>query len=117
MRAFVLGVALVAAAGWCMVQETIKQVRARYELAELANREKEMRETVKRLGAEEDSLRSPARIAALARETRLKLVSLMSSVPEPPDWDGGEAGRKPGAVLDRHYPGANPPVRVALAER
>ena len=117
MRVFVLGVMLVAAVGWCMVQETIKQVRARYELADLTRREKEARETLEKLRTEEDSLRSPARIASLVREKRLKLVSLGRAEPEPPDWDGGEAGRRPGVVLDQAYPGAKKPVRVALAER
>ncbi|MDR2390935.1 MAG: hypothetical protein LBE84_04555, partial [Planctomycetota bacterium] len=68
IKGFILGMVLAAAVGWCMVQETYKQTRARYELADLASREDVIRKKLARLKADENALRSPVRIARLVRE-------------------------------------------------
>ncbi len=97
IRAFVLGVVLLAAVGWCMVQESVKQTRARYDLAELARKESEARQRLDCLRAEEQELRSPARLAALVREKRMNFVALGSAMPS----DAAVArSRRPGEVLD-----------------
>lgn len=97
IRGFVLGVMLLAAVGWCMVQESIKQTQARYELAELLRREQSAKQRLERLRTEEQELRSPGRLAALVREQRLKLVVLGSAEPVAPVMS---MLRKPGEVMD-----------------
>jgi hypothetical protein len=114
IRGFVLGVILLAAVGWCMVQETVKQTQARYELAELARVEEESRRRLAILRTEEQELRSPARLAALVREKRLSLVSLGSAMPDGPD---AASGRRPGEILDDAPSGAARPVDMASTER
>lgn len=103
IRGFVLGVALLAAVGWCMVQESIRQTQARYELAELIRREDDMLKRLERLRTEEGTLRSPARLAALVRERKMDLVALGSR--EPRARGDGAAIRAPGGILDDGYPG------------
>lgn len=112
IRGFVLGVALLALVGWCMIQESIKQTRARYELADIARREGEIGNTLEKLRAEEDALRSPARLAALIKEKNLRLRFLGTSVP--PAFDATAfRNRRPGDVLDEEYPGVERPVKMA----
>lgn len=88
---------LLAAVGWCMVQESIKQTQARYDLAELSRREEDARRRLDLVRAEEQELRSPARLAALVREKRLNLVFLGSAMPA--DAHTASA-RRPGQVQD-----------------
>ncbi len=114
IRGFVLGVILLASVGWCMVQETVKQTQARYELAELARVEEESRRRLAILRTEEQELRSPARLAALVREKRLNLVSLGSAMPDGADADVA-SGRRPGEILDDSLSGAA--VDMASVER
>lgn len=97
IRGFVLGVILLAAVGWCMVQESIKQTQARYELAELAKREDDVKKRLVKLRAQEQELRSPTRLAALVREQRLNLVALGTTDPLPAPF---RTDRKPGQVMD-----------------
>ena len=97
IQGFVLGVVLLAAVGWCMVQESVKQTQARYQLADLARSEEEARHRLEKLRAEEQEMRSPARLAALVREKKMKLVALGSAMP---DEAGLASGRRPGEVLD-----------------
>lgn len=114
IRGFVLGVALLALVGWCMIQESIKQTRARYELAEIARRESEIGNSLEKLRAEEDSLRSPARLAALIKEKNLRLRFLGTAVP--PGFDETAfRNRRPGAVLDEDFPRSERPVKMAAA--
>ncbi len=114
IRGFVLGVVLLAAVGWCMVQETVKQTQARYELAELARVEEESRRRLAILRTEEQELRSPARLARLVREKRLDLVFLGSAMP---DADVASGRRRPGEILDDDPAGAAQPVDMASLER
>ncbi len=79
----------MAAVGWCMVQESVKQTQARYDLADLARDENAARQRLDSLRAEEQELRSPARLAALVREKHLKFVALGSAVPD--DEDAGDS--------------------------
>ncbi len=118
IHGFVLGVILLALVGWCMVQESFKQTRSRYELADLARREEEVRDSLAKLRAEEEALRSPARLATLVRERKLPLVSLGSALPEPLEAKARSAARSrlPGVVLDENYTRAEREVRVASAE-
>ncbi|MCD8349190.1 MAG: hypothetical protein LUC93_01080 [Planctomycetaceae bacterium] len=97
IRGFVLGVVLLAAVGWCMVQESIKQTQARYELAELARREDDVKKRLDKLRAKEQELRSPTRLASLVREHRLNLVALGTTEPLPAPF---RTGRKPGQIMD-----------------
>lgn len=110
IRAFVLGVVLLAAVGWCMVQESVRQTQARYDLAELAREEVEARQRLESLRTEEQELRSPARLAALVREKRLKFVALGSAMPENVDV---ASGRRPGEVLDDVQVETREPVQMA----
>lgn len=91
---------MIAAVGWCMVEETVAQTRARYRLAELAQHEGEVRKRLEKLRTQEQALRSPVRLARLVREHRMQLVSLGSARPESHS-DSGE--RRPGQVLDNSY--------------
>lgn len=102
IRGFVLGVMLLAAVGWCMVQESVKQTQARYELAELNRREQAAKQRLERLRTEEQELRSPGRLAAIVREKQLKLVVLGSAKPVHTMQAvvPGTVARKPGEVLD-----------------
>lgn len=99
IRGFVLGVVLLAVVGWCMVQESVKQTRARYELAELLRREDTAKRRLDKLRTVEQELRSPARLAGLVREKHLRLVVLGSAKPVNPSVAAG-ASRRPGDVLD-----------------
>jgi len=114
IRGFILGTVLLALIGWCMVQESVSQTRARYKLAELARREAELKERLARLKAEEDSLRSPARLAKRIENERLQLYVLRSAPPESARVAMG-TGRKPGEVLDESFSRAEPRIRVASA--
>jgi hypothetical protein len=80
-----------------MVQEAIKQTQARYELAELARREDEVKKRLDKLRAREQELRSPARLASLVRERRLNLVAMGTTEPLPAP---SRTGRKPGEAMD-----------------
>jgi hypothetical protein len=106
---------LAAAVGWCMVQETYKQTRARYELAELASREDNARKVLAKLKAEENALRSPIRIARLVREkfARLTALGVAVSVRHVPD-DGTE--RRLGTVLDETFVDGDGDIRMAAAQ-
>lgn len=88
---------LLAAVGWCMVQESVKQTQARYELAELLRKEQAAKQRLERLRTEEQELRSPGRLTALVRDKRLKLVVLGSAKPVVPDLANV---RRPGEILD-----------------
>ena len=105
---------LAAAVGWCMVQETHKQTRARYELAELASREDDIRKTLAKLMAEENALRSPVRIARLVREKFARLTALSVAVPVRRAPDSGME-RRPGTVLDDAFVEGAGGVRMAAA--
>ncbi len=100
IRGFILGVLLVALVGWCMVQESIIQTRARYELAELSRREQQLRVDLDKLLAEEQNLRSPFRLTALLREKKLDLVALSSATP---NGAGLAQARRPGQVMDQEF--------------
>ena len=100
IRGFVLGVVLIAVVGWCMVEETVAQTRARYRLAEMAQREDEVRKRLAKLQTQEEALRSPVRLARLVREHKMQLVSLGSARP---DSGAKAAERRPGEVLDNSY--------------
>lgn len=120
IRAFILGVVLLALVGWCMVQESIAQTQARYRLAELARREDELRKRLAKLRTAEESLKRPARLTALIRERKMDLVSLGSAEPrvaEAAGAKGGAAGhpRLPGEVLDEEFMKREQPVRMATA--
>lgn len=97
VRAFVLGVALLAIVGVCTVRETNRQIQARYELEQLTRREDEAKKRLARLRADEQALRSPARLARLVREKRMELYALSHSVPE---VAGAGKARRPGEVLE-----------------
>ena len=86
-----------------MVQESIRQTQARYRLAELAVREKEVKKNLENLRAEEQALRSPARLAMLAREKGLPGLALGRAAPEAADWEGRGLSRRPGDVLDKAF--------------
>lgn len=115
IRAFVLGVILLAVVGWCMVQESYKQTHARYRLAELARKEDDMRKNLKKLQAEEEGLRSPSRLASLIREKKMNLVVLRTSLPADPVRNMGRLAeqRLPGDVLDEEFARVERQVRVA----
>lgn len=98
IRGYVLGVALLAVVGWCMIQESVKQTQARYELAELIRREEAAKLRLDKLRTHEQELRSPARLASLVRDKRLKLVVLGSAKPVAPE--SSVAVRQPGEVSD-----------------
>lgn len=119
IRAFVLGVVLLALVGWCMVQESIMQTQSRYRLAELARREDELRKRLAKLRTAEESLKRPARLTALIRERKMELVSLGSAEPTANVARGrnGNAGdtRLPGEVLDEEFMKREKPVRMATA--
>jgi hypothetical protein len=101
-----------------MVQETYKQTRARYQLAELARREHDLRNRLEKLRLEESALASPARLGVLARERLPGLVALGEGAPERGvAGEAGEKGRGPGTVLDRSYLEVDRPIRMALADR
>ncbi|MDR1613780.1 MAG: hypothetical protein LBT97_13505 [Planctomycetota bacterium] len=107
MRGFILGVLLLTLIGWCMVHETIKQTRARYELAEEARRETEMLKRLEKLRAEEESLLQPTRLAKLAKELKLDVASLSTTPPPPPvHRSAGLSVRLPGEA-EREPPGPN----------
>lgn len=93
-----------------MVQESIRQTQARYELADLSRREEEARRKLDALRAEEQELRSPARLAALVREKRLKLVFLGSAMP---GEVGVASGRRPGQVQGEAPVAAEPGADMA----
>lgn len=114
IRGFVLGVVLLAVVGWCMVQESIKQTQARYELAELIRREEAARDRLARLRTEEQELRSPTRLAAMVRDKRLKLVVLGSAKPVVSD-SPALAVRRPGEVLEETAAATDAPVDMASA--
>ena len=102
-----------------MVQESFKQTRARYELAELSRREEEMKDSLDKLRAHEEALRSPARLASIVREKKMPLVSLGSALPvisEPKSRDYVQI-RKPGTVLDVEFIRAEQEIRMASAEQ
>ncbi len=96
MKAFVLGVALLAIVGVCTVREASRQLQARYELEELQRREKEMETRLARLHTDEQALRAPARLAKIVREQRLDLYALSGEAHAARTG----AARKPGEVLD-----------------
>ncbi|MCL2000106.1 MAG: hypothetical protein FWG74_01610 [Planctomycetes bacterium] len=102
IRGFVLGVILLALVAWCMVRETFKQTRARYELAGLSRRENELKNGLEKLRAREESLRSPVRLAAMVQEKKLPLVFLSSARPSPSAANDRQVvqARRPGTVLD-----------------
>ncbi len=115
IRGFVLGIVLLALVGWCMVQESVTQTRARYRLAELARREAELKERLARLKTEEESLRSPARLATRIKETKAQLVVLRTAPPESSYSSDMAMGRQPGQVLDESFIRAEKPVTIAAA--
>lgn len=102
MRGFILGVFLLALVGWCMVHETMKQTHARYELAESARREAEMAKRLEKLLAYEESLKQPARLAAMARELKLDVVNLVAIGPDAKALPAGYgvSRRKPGETYE-----------------
>ena len=112
-----LGVVLLALVGWCMVQETVGQTRSRYRLAELSRREEQARKRLEKLQTEENTLRSPARLAELVRKNKMDLVALGSVQPSSPSWEEGlknaSANRKPGEVLDESYVPAGERMNLA----
>lgn len=111
IHGFVLGVALLALVGWCMVEESFKQTQARYKLAELAKREDELKKRLGVLRAKEEEMRSPVRLAALIREQKLDLISLGTVKPARADE---MAERRPGEIFDELTgEGAAPDVDVA----
>lgn len=83
--------------GWCMVHETIKQTKSRYQLAEMSQRETETLKRLEKLRAEEESLLQPTRLAKLAKELKLDVASLQSTPPAPAiRRNGATAERLPG---------------------
>ncbi len=100
-----------------MVQESFKQTRARYDLAELSRREEEIKDSLEKLRAREQGLRSPARLAAIVREKKMSLVSLGSALPAQAEARGRNAvqARRPGAVLDEEFVRMEREVRMASA--
>lgn len=119
IHGYVLGVILLAAVGWCMVQESIKQTSARYTLAELARKEDDAKKRLEKLRTTEEALRSPARLAMLVRERKLDLVALGSAKPQPAVADGRArtaANRKPGEVLDEDFARAAETAPTDLAD-
>ncbi|MDR1520718.1 MAG: hypothetical protein LBU23_11370 [Planctomycetota bacterium] len=113
IRGFVLGVALVALVGWCMVQETFKQTWARYDLAELARREDDIRKRMEKLRADEIALCSPNRLGALVREKAPRLVAIGSADPNCRAGFNRGTERLPGTVLDKVFLKLERPVRMA----
>lgn len=103
VRGFVLGVLLLAIVGVCTVRETNKQIQSRYELDQLVRREDEMKKRIARLHTEEQTLRSPARLAKLVRDKRMNVYALSTGVPGVASARGG---RRPGEVLDDGVAGA-----------
>jgi cell division protein FtsB len=97
VRAFVLGMVLLAIVGVCTVRETNKQIQARYELEQLTRREDEAKKRLARLRTDEQALRSPARLAKLVRDKRLDVYALPHAAPAV-----AKAGkeRRPGEVLE-----------------
>lgn len=87
----------MALVGWCMVEESFKQTQARYQLAELAKKEDEMKKRLGVLRAKEEELRSPARLAALIRARKLDMVALGSIGNVAQET---AAQRRPGEVVD-----------------
>lgn len=120
VRAFVLGVILLALVGVCTVRETNRQIQARYALEGLARRADEAEKLLARLRAEEQSLRSPARLAELVRDRRLSLYALAHSMPEVAR--AGKARRapqerRPGEVIDEDVDVAGATGTTELAVR
>lgn len=111
IRGFVLGVALLALVGWCMVEESFKQTQARYQLAELAKREDEVKKRLGVLRAREEELRSPSRLAALVRKKKLDMVALGDIATA--EGDKKLAERRPGEVIDNRPGKSTPDVNVA----
>ena len=104
IRSFVLGAILLASVGFCMVQESIMQTQARYKLAELTRREKDMQKHLAKLKTQEENLRRPTRLVELARKGNMDLVSLGTIAPKSPARDGmASAVRLPGEVLDERF--------------
>ncbi len=96
IRAFILGVLLLALVGWCMVFETMKQTQARYILAEVQRQEEEMEKRLEKLRAKEESLMQPARLASLAKQLNLDLVNLATLPPEKVETVASAGKRRPG---------------------
>jgi len=84
VRTFILFMALLAVLGLVTVQETARQTRVRYRLAELARTEERMKARVAALAAEEARLSEPRRLERLVTEHGLALVPLKSA----PDGSG-----------------------------
>lgn len=105
----------MALVGWCMVHETIRQTRSRYELAEIARQETEIKKRLEKLRAHEESLLQPARLATFAKELKLDLTNIAIMPDENPKPVGTAAARrKPGEF---YQPGGSAEVRMASAER
>ncbi len=100
IRAFVLGVALLALISWCMVRESVKQTEARYRLAELARLEDEVQKRLDQLRAVEQELRSSTRLANVIREKKMQFVVIGSTSPQAPNG----LVRRPGQVLEEGLP-------------
>lgn len=104
IRAFIFGVLLLAFVGWCIVHETMKQTRARYELAEAARREAELAQRLEKLRAKELGLLQPGRLSNMARVMNLDVVALGTK--PGPGMESREGGgrmavqRRPGEVAD-----------------
>ncbi len=96
IRAFVLGVALLALVSWCMVRESVKQTEARYHLAELIRQEDEVQKRLDQLRAVEQELRSSTRLANVIREKKMQFVVIGSAQPQAPNG----LPRRPGQVLE-----------------
>ena len=79
VRTFILFMALLATLGLVTVQETARQTRVRYRLAELARMETRMKSQVAALAAEEAWLSEPKRLERLVIEHGLPLVPLKSA--------------------------------------
>ena len=79
VRTFILFMALLAALGLVTVQETARQTRVRYRLAELARTETRMKARVAALAAEEARLSEPRRLERLVAENGLALTPLTAT--------------------------------------
>jgi len=71
--------ALLAVLGLVTVQETARQTRVRYRLAELARTEARMKSQIAALAAKEAQLSEPRRLERLVVEHNLALVPLKSA--------------------------------------
>ena len=115
IKGFVLGVALLALVGWCMIHESVRQKQSRYRMAELAQRQDAIERTLEHLRVREDELRASHRLHALLRKHKLKLTQLGTA--EPRGYAKDLVGaRRPGQILDVSYVRAHHETETQMAD-